>query len=234
MKKNIGIILAGGNGRRMGSSLPKQFLKIAGKTILEHSIKAFDSHPGIDEVAVAIPSGYMPELKKLLAEAGFSKLKRLLPGGNERHHSTLSALQAYSDLNCNLLIHDAVRPLVTRQIIGDVILALETYKAVNVAIPVADTIIEVDETAQHILRIPERSRLFQVQTPQGFDRQTLQKAFDKALQDPDFHTTDDCSLIRKYLPEEKIKLVNGDRHNLKLTWPEDLEIAEKLLISRVK
>lgn len=234
MKKNIGIILAGGNGRRMGSSLPKQFLEIAGKTILEHSIAAFDSHPCIDEIAVVVPSGYMPELKKLLAEAGFSKLKHLLSGGNERHHSTLSALQAYSDLDCNLLIHDAVRPLVTRQIISDVIRALETYKAVNVAIPVADTIIEVDETAQHILRIPERSRLFQVQTPQGFDRQTLQKAFDKALQDPGFHTTDDCSLIRKYLPEEKIKLVNGDRHNLKLTWPEDLEIAEKLLNSRTK
>lgn len=232
MRKNIAVILAGGSGQRMGSDVPKQFLRIGGKTILEHTLSVFQQHPDIDEIAVVCNPVYHSDIRQMAGENNFSKLLHFLPNGPERYHSTLSALHAFRDISCNLLIHDAVRPLVTARIIGEVINNLRDYQAVNVAIPATDTIIEVDESKTYITRIPDRERLFQVQTPQGFYNQTLWQAFERALQDPDFKTTDDCSVVKKYLPEEKIKLVEGDISNIKITWPEDLKYAEKILLSQ--
>lgn len=229
MKKNIGVILAGGSGKRMGENIPKQFLVIAGKTVLEHTLTVFENHPLVDEIALVIAPAHAPMLEQILQVHPFKKLVSVLHGGPERYHSSLSALEAYAHVDCNLLIHDAVRPLVDPRIISDVIRQLEKVNAVNVAVPATDTIIEVDENQEYITCIPDRSRLFHVQTPQGFDRATLQRAFDKALKDPDFQTTDDCGVIKKYLPEEKIRLVHGHPRNIKLTWPEDLAFAEKWL-----
>lgn len=229
MKKNIGIILAGGYGSRMGSEIPKQFLPLAGKTILEHTLSAFEKHAGIDEIAVVTAPAYEKRVQAIKDKGLFPKFRQILYGGAQRYQSTFSALTAYAEQDCNLLIHDAARPLVSSRIIGEVIAALEKCRAVNVAIPVSDTVIETDAAGKYITGIPRRDRLFLVQTPQGFDRQTLRLAFGKALQDPDFHTTDDCSIVKKYLPEEKIRLVRGEPANIKITWPEDLEIAEKLL-----
>ena len=166
---------------------------------------------------------------RILQDHPFKKLVHILHGGQERYHSTLSALKAYAQTDCNILIHDAVRPLVDPRIISDVVGALQEVNAVNVAVPATDTIIEVDEKQEYIVQIPDRSRLFNVQTPQGFDRETLQRAFEKALKDPLFQTTDDCGVIKKYLPEEKIRLVHGNPRNIKLTWPEDIAFAEKWL-----
>lgn len=229
MKKNIGIILAGGSGKRMGKNIPKQFLIIAGKTVLEHTLTVFENHPLVDEIALVTAPAHAEILEKLLQDHPFKKLVSILYGGQERYHSTLSALKAYTQVDCNLLIHDAVRPLVDPQIISDVISELERVNAVNVAIPATDTIIEMDENHEYITSIPDRSRLFHVQTPQGFNRETLQRAFEKALKDPGFQTTDDCGVIKTYLPEEKIRLVHGNPRNIKLTWPEDLAFAEKWL-----
>lgn len=232
MKKNIAVILAGGRGSRMKSELPKQFLQLAGKTVLEHTLSAFEGHAGIDEIAVVTAPAYEKRVREIQDKGIYSKFRKILPGGAERYHSTLSALNAYTGQDCRLLIHDAARPLVTARIISDVLSALEEYKAVNVAVPVSDTVIETDAAGGYITGIPSRDRLFLVQTPQGFDVRILRSAFDQALKDPDFRTTDDCSLVKKYLPEEKIKLVQGDPVNLKITWPEDLEIAEIFLKKR--
>lgn len=229
MKKNIGIILAGGSGKRMGNIIPKQFLIIAGKTVLEHTLGVFENHPLIDEIALVIAPAHTEMSNRILQDHPFKKLVHILHGGQERYHSTLSALKAYAQTDCNILIHDAVRPLVDPRIISDVVSALQEVNAVNVAVPATDTIIEVDEKQEYIVQIPDRSRLFNVQTPQGFDRETLQRAFEKALKDPLFQTTDDCGVIKKYLPEEKIRLVHGNPRNIKLTWPEDIAFAEKWL-----
>lgn len=229
MKKNIGVILAGGSGKRMGNIIPKQFLIIAGKTVLEHTVDVFENHPLIDEIALVIASAHTEMANRILQAHPFKKLVHILHGGQERYHSTLSALKAYAQTDCNILIHDAVRPLVNPRIISDVVSALQEVNAVNVAVPSTDTIIEVDEKQEYIVQIPDRSRLFNVQTPQGFDRETLQRAFEKALKDPHFQTTDDCGVIKKYLPEEKIRLVHGNPRNIKLTWPEDIAFAEKWL-----
>lgn len=231
--QNIAIILAGGSGKRVGGNLPKQFLKIAGKTILEHTLETFENHPQIDEIAVVVPSDYREFTQSLLRTNTFSKVKHILTGGAERYLSTLAALAVYTSA-CRLLIHDAVRPLVSGQIITNVIKALDTANAVEVAIPATDTIIEVDPTHTYIIRIPERELLYQVQTPQGFQSQTLKTAYEKALQDPHFRTTDDCGVVRKYLPEEKIYLVPGDPQNIKFTYAGDQHFLEQLLREKRK
>lgn len=231
MRKNIGIILAGGSGRRIGGDIPKQFLTIAGRTILEYTLITFQKHNCIDEIAIVVNPTYQDKVRDLIRINHFTKVRQLLANGAERYHSTLSALQAYQQEDCNLLIHDAVRPLVSARIIQEVTDNLTNFQVVNVAIPATDTIIEVDETKTFIERIPNRSHLYQVQTPQGFYRPVLQKAYDLALQDPDFQTTDDCGVVKKYLPEEKIKIVAGEISNIKITWPEDLAYAESFLHS---
>ncbi|MDL2231403.1 2-C-methyl-D-erythritol 4-phosphate cytidylyltransferase [Porphyromonadaceae bacterium OttesenSCG-928-L07] len=226
MRKNVGIILANGKGLRLGGDIPKQFLTLAGKSVLEHSIAAFQANPCIDEITIVANPTYKERIESSIAQHHFDKVKHIIEGGKERYHSSLNALRLYAGIDCNLLIHDAVRPLVSQHIINEVAEALKSFNAVNVAIPVSDTIIETDESKQYITNIPERARLYQVQTPQGFRRSVLEQAFSIAMRDELFQATDDCSIIKKYLPDEPIRMVPGDIHNIKITWPEDLAIAE--------
>ncbi len=230
--KNIGIILAGGSGHRMRHPLPKQFMTFCGKTVLEHTLHAFQLHPDIDEILVVTHADYIAETEKILQKGLFPKVTQVLNGGAERYHSTLSALRACPPMECNLFIHDAVRPLVSQEIISNCAQALEQHMACTAAIPSTDTILFSDSTYDYIQEIPDRKFLFNVQTPQAFKKSILEQAYQSALTDPDFHPTDDCGVIQKYLPEIKIKIVAGNPENLKITYPEDLGIAEKLLSQR--
>lgn len=225
--KNIAIILAGGTGNRLNAGIPKQFLKLAGKTILEHAICAFQKNPHIDEIGIISNRNYVHIVEEMVIRNAFTKVTGILNGGKERYESTLAALNAFSE-EANLLIHDAVRPLVNDRIINDVLKALEEYEAVDTVVPAIDTIIEVDETHNFIKNIPDRSVLYRGQTPQAFKTSILRKAYDLALQDPAFKTTDDCGVVKKYLPEIKIKTVRGDNHNMKLTYKEDYFLLDKL------
>lgn len=231
--QNIAVILAGGSGRRVGGDIPKQFFSVAGKTILEYSIEKFEAHPHIHEITIVGHPDYLETIRDLTATGQFKKVRYILPGGHERYHSVLAALGIYGQTECNLLIHDAVRPAVSHRIIGNVIAGLDHYRAVDVAIPATDTIIEVDRSGTYITGIPDRSRLYQVQTPQGFRAETLKKAYSLALNDPEFRTTDDCSVICKYLPKEKIGIVKGEMTNIKLTYPEDFLLLEYLLTKEI-
>lgn len=226
--QNIAIILAGGSGKRAQSDIPKQFLKIQGKTILEYSVEKFDTMPAIDEITIVIHPAWQKEGEQLLSRGQFKKIKHIIAGGSERYHSVMAALKLYPH-PCHLLIHDAVRPLVSHQIIRDVLDNLLQYEAVNVGIPATDTIVQVDTTHSFITGIPDRNFLFQVQTPQGFRSETLKKAYALALSDPHFTTTDDCGVVKKYLPEKTIKIVRGETSNIKLTYPEDLPLLALLL-----
>lgn len=225
---NIAIILAGGSGSRVGGDRPKQFLEVAGKMIIEHTIEAFHRNPRIDEIAVVSREDYVEEVKSMVDRDGYSKVRHVLCGGKERYHSSLAALAAYQDDADCLLFHDCVRPLVSQRIIDDCLDALQTYDAVDVAVPTTDTIIEVDENGS-ICRIPQRRLLRNVQTPQGFRRGTIRRAFDIALSDESFQPTDDVSVVFRYLPETRIKVVDGDTNNIKITYKEDLEFAERQL-----
>ncbi len=226
---NIAVILAGGSGSRLGYATPKQFFKIAGKTVIEHTLNVFERNAQIDEIAVVVNDPYQHTIEDMVLTNGWVKVRKILMGGKERYHSSLAAITAYADRPDDCLIfHDAVRPLVDDRIINDVIAAMRTYHAVDVAIPATDTIIKVDTAQSFIESIPERRFLQRGQTPQAFTVATIAKAYDIALKDPAFVSTDDCGVVAKYLPEEKIFVVRGEESNMKLTYKEDLFLLDKL------
>lgn len=225
MKRNIAIILAGGVGNRLGLSTPKQFFKVAGKMVVEHTIDAFESNPHIDEIAVVSNPFYISDIESIIIKNGWKKVKKILKGGKERYHSSLSAISAYEGEDVNLIFHDAVRPLVSQRIINDVIEALKTYKAIDVAMPATDTIIETE--GNFILSIPDRSKLKRGQTPQAFHLETIRRAYETALKDSGFKVTDDCGVVVKYLPEEPVYVVAGEESNMKLTYKEDTYLLDK-------
>lgn len=225
MKKNIAVILAGGIGSRLGLSTPKQFFKVAGKMVIEHTIDAFEVNSHIHEIAIVSNSFYISEMEAIVIKNGWKKVKKILKGGEERYHSSLSAINAYEGLDVNLIFHDAVRPLVGQRVINDVVAALDKYVAVDVALPSADTIIQVE--GNFINKIPDRSVLRRGQTPQAFDINIIKQAYEIALKDTDFKVTDDCGVIKKYLPEEKIYVVAGEESNMKLTYKEDTYLLDK-------
>jgi len=227
---NIAIILAGGTGNRMGNERPKQFLKIAEKTVIEHATEVFEQNEHIDEIAIVIHESYISDIENMTLKNEWKKVKKILKGGKERFQSSLSAINAYKQFpDDNLIFHDAVRPLVSDRIVNDVAKALEQYNAVAVAIPTTDTIFKVDDSQHFIESIPNRSCLFRAQTPQAFQVKTIQKAFELALKDTGFQFTDDCGIVAKYLPNEKIYVVRGEENNMKLTYKEDVCLLEKLL-----
>jgi len=232
---NIAVLLAGGSGRRMGASEPKQFIQVAGRTILEHSIRAFSTHSDIDEIVIVSHADFIDRVTEIARP--YPKIKHIVPGGKERFDSSIAAIGCYNELRLKdedqwkkvrLLIHDAVRCLVSQRVISDCLEALKNYSAVDVAIPCTDTICEIDESGQ-ISRIPKRSNLRNVQTPQGFHIETISKAYTIGLKDPEFITTDDCGVVHRYLPEVPIYVVDGESTNIKITYPEDLILAEKIL-----
>lgn len=225
MKRNIAVILAGGVGKRLGLSTPKQFFKVAGKMVVEHTVDVFERNPRIDEIAIVSNPYFISEFENITLRNGWRKVKRILKGGKERHDSSLAAIRAYGDEDVNLIFHDAVRPLLSQRVLDDVIDALQTYRAIDVAVPSADTIIEID--GDFISALPDRSRLRRGQTPQAFDIGTISEAYRKALADPAFWTTDDCGVVRRYLPEVPIYVVAGEETNMKLTYKEDTYMIDK-------
>lgn len=240
--KNVAVLLAGGSGHRMQTTKPKQFIRIAGRSILEHSIRAFSLNAAIDEIVVVGHADYLDRIRQIAAP--YPKVRHIVPGGKERYHSSLAAISLYpsplestaddepaaddGSTAVNLLIHDAVRCLVSQRIITDTVEALKEHRAVEVAVPCTDTICEVDGNGC-IVRIPDRSTLRNVQTPQGFRLETIRKAYSTGLKDPNFVTTDDCGVVHRYLPDVPIHVVDGETTNIKITYPEDLVLAEKIL-----
>lgn len=232
-KKNVAVILAAGNGERSGFEIPKQMMKLAGKPIVEHTISTFQSCSSIDEIIVVSSAGYIEKIEEIVSNRAFTKVKKIIKGGLQRYESSLAAINASepvsAEFDIRLIFHDAVRPLVSDRIIIDVIQSLDYYNAVDVVVPTTDTIISADPITNTIASVPVRQKLRNGQTPQGFKWRTIKAAYDLALMDPNFETTDDCGVVLKYLPEEKIFLVNGEHNNIKLTYKEDLQIIDKLL-----
>lgn len=229
VKKNIAVILAGGTGSRLGASSPKQFFKVAGKMVIEHTIDVFNHHPLIDEIAVVIHPDYENMMEEIVLKNQWQKVKKILKGGSERYQSSLSAIKAYNNQpDTNLIFHDAVRPLINPQIIDEVVLALNKYNAVDVAVPATDTIIQVNDSGNEITNIPNRNYLRRGQTPQAFKLSVIEKAYELALQDPEFVCTDDCGTVIKYLPKEPVFVVTGAESNMKLTYKEDTFLMDKL------
>jgi 2-C-methyl-D-erythritol 4-phosphate cytidylyltransferase len=231
--RNVAVVLAGGTGTRVGLSIPKQLIKIAGKTIIEHTIAAFEASPLIDEIVVLMAPGHLDPVRAIVQGGGYGKVTQIVEGGITRNDSTSRALEALGTEECNVLFHDAVRPLVSQTIISDCVTALATHQAVDTAIPSADTIVQVHETSpvageETIEDVLQRSLLRRGQTPQAFRLSVIRKAYELAWKDPDFTATDDCTVVLRYLPEVPIAVVSGHERNMKVTEPIDVYIADKL------
>jgi 2-C-methyl-D-erythritol 4-phosphate cytidylyltransferase len=227
--RNVAVVLAGGTGTRVGLSIPKQLIKIAGKPIIEHTLDALGSSPLIDEIIVLMAPGHLDAVRALVRSGAHPKVTQILEGAETRNATTQRALDALGDEECNVVFHDAVRPLVSQRIISDCIAALEEYEAVDTAIPSADTIIQVDEaTGRTIDEVLRRSLLRRGQTPQCFRLSVIRRAYERAAQDPDFEATDDCTVVLRYAPEVPIAVVPGEDRNMKVTEPIDVYIADKL------
>lgn len=227
MIRNIAIVLAGGVGSRLGLSTPKQFFKVAGKMVIEHTLDTFEHNAHIDEIVIVSNPVYVSDVENIVLRNGWKKVKKILKGGKERYDSSLSAIHAYEGSEeVNLIFHDAVRPLVSQRIIDDVCEALKQYEAIDVTVPAVDTIIEAE--GDHIASIPDRSRLQRGQTPQAFRLSVIAEAYKRALNDPNFKVTDDCGVVVKYMPEVPVHLVAGEESNMKLTYKEDTFLLDKL------
>ena len=231
--RNIAIILAGGVGNRVGGDKPKQLLPLAdGRTILEHSVDAFEQAPSIDEIAIVMHPDYSDEVQGLCEQNDWQKVTKIIPGGSERWESSWHAIVAYMDEDeeSALWFHDAARPFVSQRILADVALALETHSAVTVAVPVTETLYRVErrrasagENEWKVESVPSRSEYMRAQTPQAFRMDVVANAYMKAIADEAVIATDDVGIVRKYAPKQSVYIVMGDEDNRKITFAQDLK-----------
>lgn len=228
MSLTIGVVLAGGKGRRFGGETAKQFVRLSGIPTVNYAVTEFLKSPMIDEVLVVLPDGTVEEQSNY----GFPGSVKICFGGKERFDSSYNALK-YIDEKYNgecdkVLFHDGCRPFLTSEIIEESVTCLQTEDAIDVAINSADTVI-YSEDGQYITNIPKRSQYFRGQTPQGFQFDLIYDAFNKAKLDDNKEFTDDCGIFMHYHPDKKIKIVAGNERNMKITHPMDAYIAERLI-----
>lgn len=228
--KNVAVILSGGVGKRFGGVVPKQFAKLAGKSVIEYSVQAFQDSDLIDEVVIVSQPDYVETTWQLVKKNAWDKVSKVCVGGKERFDSTASALKSLAqyDGDTKVLFHDSVRPLVNGRIIEASLRALDDFDAVDVVIDSADTLVEVYDDGC-IANIPNRAVMRRGQTPQGFRLRVIQTAYDLAHQQGRFVFTCDCGVVRAMLPQTRVATVEGSQSNLKITQPIDLFVAEKLL-----
>jgi 2-C-methyl-D-erythritol 4-phosphate cytidylyltransferase len=229
MKATV-LIPAAGMGRRMGASVNKQYLDLVGKPILAHTLALFDQHPLIEHIYPILPADEIDYCQQqIIVPCGFSKVRKLVPGGAERQDSVRNGLRALVEDGLAqperiILIHDGARPLFNPHLLPQLLEMIVAEGACVVGVPVKDTIKEVD--AGFICHSPERQRLWQAQTPQGFRYQLIAEAFAQADAEQ-FHGTDDASLLEHC--EMPVALLQGDYRNIKVTTPEDLLVAAAFL-----
>jgi 2-C-methyl-D-erythritol 4-phosphate cytidylyltransferase len=228
--RTVAVVLAGGAGQRFGSGRPKQLHTLAGKTLIEHSVAAFERAGGVDAIMIVMPPGLAGQAREKFAGGNYPKVARVIEGGAARTDSTRRAITALGEEECDVLFHDAARPLLGQRIIADCVKALATDRAIGVAVPSSDTIVEVSDGV--VTGMPRRDALARCQTPQGFRLSVIRRAYQLADADPGFAqrpATDDCGIVLRYLPEIAVRIVPGSERNIKITYPGDLALAETLL-----
>jgi 2-C-methyl-D-erythritol 4-phosphate cytidylyltransferase len=243
----VAVVLGGGVGQRMGAGRPKQLLTLGGKTLVERCVAAFDQAPGIDEILVVMARGYTGQVKAMLTDAGYRKVTAVIEGGETRPDSTRVALAAIAASappatastatastatasapgDCGVLLHDAARPLVDQRIIADCVAALRVHDAAGVAVPASDTMVITENGVMHSM--PRRETLQRCQTPQCFRLSVITRAHELAAADPGFAPTDDCGVVLRYLPDVDVHIVPGSERNIKITYAQDLAVADALL-----
>ncbi|MBI5583235.1 MAG: 2-C-methyl-D-erythritol 4-phosphate cytidylyltransferase [Deltaproteobacteria bacterium] len=220
--KTLALITAAGRGRRMGSARPKQFLALAGKPILAQTVEIFERCRSVDGVFIIAPQEEMDPVQREIVEAyRFQKVLKVVRGGRVRQQSVFNGLKAVK-ADCEIVIvHDGVRPLITPALIEASIEQARKTGAAIVAVPARDTVKRVRPGGR--LETLPREEIWLAQTPQTFQFPLLFQAHQKAAQES-FKGTDDASLVERL--GQEVSLIPGDYHNLKITTPEDLSLAE--------
>jgi 2-C-methyl-D-erythritol 4-phosphate cytidylyltransferase len=219
------VILASGRGSRINKDIPKQFLDLSGSPLLIQTLKPFEQCSNIDELIIVTLSEYIDKAWEFVNRHRLAKVKKIIRGGKTRQESSRNGIDACGDDTKFVLIHDAVRPFVTNSLLNRLIKALNKYDAVVPVIPSADTIIETDQDG-FIVKIPTRSTLWRVQTPQAFSYHLIKLAHAKALDDGVDNSTDDSSLVLSI--GHPVYTIKGDEKNIKITLPIDIYIANKI------
>jgi D-ribitol-5-phosphate cytidylyltransferase len=227
---NIGIILAGGIGSRMGLvDQPKQFIDVYGRPILVHTLEVFDMHSEIDAIAVVCLPEWQEDVRIWLRRYEVNKVKWLVDAGKTRQESVYNGLKAISkDISDDdiVVIHDSARPLISNRIISDNVAGAKRWKAVDTVIPSADTIIK-SLNGEQMDSVPLRKELYLGQTPQSFKYSLIMEAHEHAKDNIIADATDDCQLIlRRGTP---VQLVQGDKLNFKITTMEDLLLLKAIV-----
>lgn len=229
-ERTTAIVLAAGQGKRMGAKVQKQFLMVHGYPVLYYSLYAFQQS-FVDDIILVTGADEVSYCKGELVERyGFTKVRKVIPGGKERYHSVYEGLKASGNTDY-VLIHDGARPLVTEEIMKRTMEAAKQFQAAAAAMPVKDTIKLADPWG-FTAATPDRSSLWMMQTPQTFSYQAILEAYTKLIeQEKNGHTvsvTDDA-MVLEYISGGKVKLVEGSYENIKITTPSDLKIAEVFL-----
>lgn len=217
------IIPAAGSGSRSGRDIPKQYVELIGAPVLAHTIGAFTTLENCGEVVVAIDEAWR-ELAERCAPSG--SVVRFVHGGAERQDSVAAALAALSPTEEIVLVHDAARPCVSRELVERVVAAAAEHGAALPVLPVSETVKRVDRDGQVIETVP-RSELRLAQTPQGFRREVIERAYAEALRRGGAPATDDAALAEAI--GTQVWTVIGDPANLKITMPQDFARAETIL-----
>jgi 2-C-methyl-D-erythritol 4-phosphate cytidylyltransferase len=233
---SIAIIAASGIGKRMQlkDGLSKQLLEIGGYPVIWHTLRAFELASSISSVYIATKPENIELLKEMAAAAGFGKVKAVLEGGHERQDSVNNCIKAIEkDIRTSgilpdaILVHDGARPFIRPGEIDEISHLSMEYGACVPATKPKDTIKYIGDNPEFFGETLERSRLLQVQTPQGFRSALLIQAHEQAELEK-WYATDDAALVERFFPEQQIKVFETGYHNIKITTPEDIPVAEAI------
>ena len=218
------IVLAGGQGLRMGTKVQKQYLEVSGKPVLAYSLEVFERSPVIDDIILVVGAGQEEYCRgQIIEKYEITKVREIVEGGSERYESVWNGLRIL-DPKGYVFIHDGARPFVTEEIIERAYKDVKKYKACVVGMPVKDTIKVVDENGMSV-STPDRKTLWMIQTPQVFETKLIRDAYFELMRLQLKNVTDDAMVVEKIFGNA-IKMTVGSYENIKLTTPEDLKIAE--------
>ena len=226
---NIALIIAGGRGMRMGQEIPKQFLTVADKPVIAYTLEAFQKHPDVDVIAVVCVEGWDSILAAYARQYGITKLKHIIPGGENGQGSIRNGvfeLEKHYSPDDLVLVHDAIRPMVSQDIISGCIATAREHGSAIVTIPCQEAMLETEDQVSTHSAYP-REKLKRTQTPQGFALGRLADAHRRALEKGITNSVASCTLMVEL--GETIYFCAGSEKNIKLTTPDDMEIFKALL-----
>ncbi len=230
--KNTAIILSAGKGKRMGTSISKQYLKLLGHPVVYYSLKAFEESL-IDDIVIVCGVGEEEYIRKEIVEKyHLTKVSAIVNGGAERYNSVHNGLMAAEDCDI-VLIHDGARAFIKPEEINHIIEETKKYNACIAAVKTKDTV-KIADKEGFIETTPDRSTVWNVQTPQSFKYHIIKEAYDYVIgkKDEGYNITDDAMVLEIYKPDMKIKLVECSYENIKITTPEDMQIGEGIIANR--